>query len=377
MTAVSGLLAVATAGDPLADAVVTELDLYGPRARRALGSGLRQGLAGLDERPPEAVAALLGEAESTPSHIDPLLLHRGDTVTLSVPPMWFQLCSVPSALTHSFASPAVARTLAANGDPLSAATRRLAETGVWARQALRPGGLLRGAPGYVATVQLRLLHARTRLAGHDGSPAAAESPMTQADMARTWLGFTLLAYRALAAVGIDITAEEEHRLYQYWSRVAQLLGIDESLHQGVTSHVAARQLYELLGSATPTPDATSRALTAGMIEAQARAMAGVPGAVLDREQVRAVVRRVLREAFGEEEAERLGIPAPATTDLMPLIGRLNRQARYWQTFSPASAGEARRRAIEGPGPELIAAVAATTDVHRAPVSAHRESSLAA
>ncbi|MFC4471824.1 hypothetical protein ACFPH6_46325 [Streptomyces xiangluensis] len=35
---------------------------------------------------------------------------------------------------------------------------------------------------------------------------------------------------------------------------------------------------------------------------------------------------------------------------------LHRQAHYWQTYSPASSHEARRRALEGPAPELRAAV---------------------
>ncbi|MFI8836365.1 hypothetical protein ACIGPN_36115 [Streptomyces afghaniensis] len=75
-----------TAGDPLADAVIAELDLYGPKARQALDTGLRKGLAGLDDRPPKAVAALLKRVETTPSWVDPLMLHRGDAVSLSSRP---------------------------------------------------------------------------------------------------------------------------------------------------------------------------------------------------------------------------------------------------------------------------------------------------
>jgi hypothetical protein len=66
---------------------------------------------------------------------------------------------------------------------------------------------------------------------------------------------------------------------------------------------------------------------------------------------------VLRRAFGAERGDRLGIPTvSAATDPMPLISRLNRQARYWQTYSAASAHEARRRALRDPGPELKSAV---------------------
>ncbi|MFF5982075.1 oxygenase MpaB family protein [Streptomyces olindensis] len=349
-----------TAGDPLADAVIAELDLYGPKARQALDAGLRKGPAGLDERPPEAVAALLKQVETTPSWVDPLMLHRGDTVSLSVPPLWFGLCVITSALAHTYASPATARLLMRTDRPTPTVSRRLAETGVWARQTIRPGGLLRGGPGYVATVEARLRHARMRAASlTDWDMGVPGLPIGQLDMARTWLGFTLTAFKALAAVGIDITAEEESHLYRYWSYVAHLLGLDERLYEDVTDHAGARRLQDLLNTMTAAPDDTSRAATAAMIGAQAHATAHAPGAVLSEEQLEDLIHCVLRRSLGNTAADRLGIPhVPAATDLMPLISTLNRQARYWQTFSPASAQAARRRAAEQPGPESqpIAAV---------------------
>ncbi|MFI5555671.1 hypothetical protein [Streptomyces sp. NPDC051738] len=132
-----------TCGDPLADAVVAELDRLGTPARQALDAGLRHGpagLDGLDEPPPDAVAALLEHLESGPSRVDPLMLHRGDVVSLSVPPLWFGLCSITSALAYISASPDVARLLTLAGRPADTASRRLVETGVWARQTIRPGG---------------------------------------------------------------------------------------------------------------------------------------------------------------------------------------------------------------------------------------------
>ncbi|MPY64625.1 oxygenase MpaB family protein [Streptomyces spongiae] len=356
-----------TAGDPLADAVIAELDILGPRARQALDAGLRHGLAGLGERPPEAVAALLKQVETPPPRIDPLLPHRGDAVSLSVPPMWFGLCSITSALTYVHASPAVARRLPRTDRPADMATRGLAETAAWARQTIRPGGLLRGGPGQMATVQIRLRHARMRARSlQEWDTGVSGLPVGQLDMARTWLGFTLVAFQALAAVGIDTTPDEERRLYQYWSYVAHLLGLDERLWKGVTDHAGARRLRNLLDTMTPAPDENSTALTATMVDAQARAMAAAPGAVLSEDQLRALIHSVLRRTFGENTADRLGIPLAATTDLLPLIGKLNREARYWQTFSPASAGEARRRALAGPGPELISAVLPSPTANRRP-----------
>lgn len=347
-----------TTGDPLADAVIAELDHHGAQARRALDAGLRNGLASLTEPPPTAVAALLGQLETPPSWLDPLMLHRGDVATLSVPPLWFGLCSLTSALAHTYASPATARALTRTGRATDMAARRLAENGVWVRQAARPGGLLRGGPGYLATVEIRLQHARMRAtAVEDWDMGAPGLPIGRLDMARTWLGFTLVAFQALEAVGIGMNPEEERYLYQYWSYVAHLLGLDESLHQDVGDHADARRLLDLLDSTTPRPDENSRLLTTAMVDAQARAMAGTPSVDLSEEQLRHLIHSVLRRTFGEERGDQLGIPAvPSATDLIPLISQLNRQARYWQTYSPASAHEARRRALEGPGPQLKAAV---------------------
>ncbi|MET9788995.1 oxygenase MpaB family protein [Streptomyces canus] len=352
------LLTLLTAGDPLADAVIAELDLHGTRARKALDSGLENGLASLDDEPPTAVAALLRQLETTPSWVDPLMLHRGDVVSLSVPPTWFTLCSITSALAHTYASPATARQLARTGSPTAMATPRLAAAGVWARQTIRPGGLLRGGPGYLATVQVRLRHARMRArALKDWDTGVEGLPAGRLDLTRTWLGFTLVAFQSLAAVGIDISSEEERHLYRYWSYVAHLLGLDESLPKKPADHDDARRLQSLLDAMTPAPGEDSRLLIAAMVDAQARATAGTPGVDMAEEQLRFLMHSVLRRAFGAEPGLRLGIPVvSAATDLMPLISRLNRQARYWQTYSAASAHEARLRALRSPGPELKSTV---------------------
>ncbi|WP_228472610.1 oxygenase MpaB family protein [Streptomyces cyaneochromogenes] len=328
-----------TAGDPLADAVVEELDRLGTPARQALDRGLRHGMTGLDgldEAPPDAVVALLEHLENGPCRVDPLTLHRGDVVSLSVPPLWFGLCSITSALAYTSASPDTARLLTLAGRPADTASRRLVETGVWARQTIRPGGLLRGGPGYLATVRMRLLLARMRTSALEcgWDSAAWGLPISQADLARTWLGFTLVSFEALAAVGIAAGRAEERYLYGYWSYVAHLLGLDQSVHGEVADHAGARRVRDLLDSGTAAPDENVRALTSAMVDAQARAMAGAPGAVLSEEQVRALIHSVLRGAFGDEPGERLGIPAPAPTDLMPLIGKLNARRATGRTSPP-------------------------------------------
>src|SRR5260221_6976070 len=138
-------------GDPLTDAVIVEMDALGKEGRRILNAGLADGMESLTERPP-AITALLQQLETMPAWVDPDMLGRGEVVALSISPFWYVLCAIPSALVHTYASPAIARLLTQTGRLTTMAPRPLAETAMWAGRAPMPVGLLRGAPGYQATV---------------------------------------------------------------------------------------------------------------------------------------------------------------------------------------------------------------------------------
>src|SRR3981081_2673927 len=57
-------------GDPLADAVIVEMDALGKEGRRILNAGLADGLADLTERPP-ATTALLQQLDTHTARVDP------------------------------------------------------------------------------------------------------------------------------------------------------------------------------------------------------------------------------------------------------------------------------------------------------------------
>src|SRR5260370_5488196 len=63
-------------GDPLADAVIVEMDALRKEGRRILNAGLADGLECLTERPP-AITAVLHQLETTPAWVDPAILGRG------------------------------------------------------------------------------------------------------------------------------------------------------------------------------------------------------------------------------------------------------------------------------------------------------------
>jgi hypothetical protein len=328
-------------GDPLADAVIVEMDALGKEGRRILNAGLADGLQSLTERPP-AITALLQQLETMPAWVDPDRLGRGEVAALSVSPFWYVLSAIPSALVHTYASPAIARLLIQTGRLTTMAPRRLAETGMWAGQATMPGGLLRGAPGYQATVQVRLLHARMRCSAlkHGWDQAEWGVPISQVDVARTWLDFTLTPSQALAALGIELTQAEQNSLYQYWHYIAYLLGVEDSFYRDVTDHDSARELRHLFDLTIGPPDENSRALTAAMVGAQADLLASVPQPLMPRAEFCDLIHGMLRRSFGDDRADQLGIPVSSAAPFLVMIALANSEARRWQTFTPQSAARA-------------------------------------
>src|SRR5258706_9107551 len=113
-----------SAGDPLADAVIVEMDTLGKEGRRILNAGLADGLESLTERPP-AITALLQQLETMPAWVDPDMLGRGEVAALSVSPRWYELPAIGSALWHPSASPALAMFLTQPGQPTTQAPRAL------------------------------------------------------------------------------------------------------------------------------------------------------------------------------------------------------------------------------------------------------------
>jgi hypothetical protein len=220
----------------------------------------------------------------------------------------------------------------------------LAETGMWAGQATMPGGLLRGASGYQATVQVRLLHARIRSSAlkHGWDTTEWGVPISQVDVARTWLDFTLTPFRALAALGIELKETEQHSLYQYWHYIAYLLGLEDSFYRDVTDHNSARELGHLFDLTIGAPDENSRALTTAMVGAQVELLASAPQPLMPRAEFSDLIHGILRRTFGDDLADQLGIPVSSAAPFLVMIALANSETRRWQTFTPQSAAQALR-----------------------------------
>ncbi|MFJ9553875.1 oxygenase MpaB family protein [Nocardiopsis sp. NPDC101807] len=327
-------------GDPLADAVVAEFDAHGRSARTALQRGLAEGRASVPDAPP-AVDALLAHAEAVPAWVSRELLEQGDRPSLAVPFHWRSLAFSVGSLTHTYSSPSIARLLVGTGRLTSTAPRRLAETGLWNASAILPGGLLPGASGLVQTVQVRLLHARVRASatGHGWDADRWGTPINQADVARTWLDFTVVPFKLLEGIGYRLTEEEQSLLYRYWWYVGRLLGLDEEFFLGIEDHEQAGELLDLLDSTSAAPDENSRKLVGALFDAAGANLASAPQSPMDGAGWRDLMH-ALAHRFHGVNAVAMGIPESPFTAVLPLIAAGEAKARSYQLQVPGALRQA-------------------------------------
>jgi hypothetical protein len=334
------MLRALQAGDPLADAVIVEFDELGRSARAALQRGLAEGRTSVPDAPP-AVDALLAHAETVPGWDSPERLDEGDRTSLAVPPHWRGLAFAGGSLAHTYRSPAIARLLVGTGRLTSTAPRRLAETGLWNASVVLPGGLRRGAPGYVQTVQVRLLHARVRASAmaHGWDTGQWGVPINQADVARTWLDFTVVPFTFLEGIGYRLTGEEQSHLYRYWWYVGRLLGLDEDFFLGTEDHARAGELLDLLDSTSAAPDENSRALVGALFDAATTNLAAVPRSPMNAAGWRDLLNALAGRYHGEA-APALGIEESPVSAVLPLLAAGEAKARRYQLQVPGAVQEA-------------------------------------
>jgi ER-bound oxygenase mpaB/B'/Rubber oxygenase, catalytic domain len=302
-----------TTGDPLADAVVSDMHDRHPQARQAVQLGIRNGLDSLVD-PPDSVAAFLIDTERLPDYADDDLLDRGSAPFFTMPPAVHLISLSAGALIRVYESPSIAAVLTSTGRLVDGADRRIRETGKWVATAMLPGSLRAGQPGYEATLQVRLLHANmrrlVRSRGYD--ERAYGTPINQVDLARTWMDFTVTSLQAEASMGFGLTTSETTTLYRYWWLVGHLLGIDARLIEGISSNEQARRVDELLQALTGPliPDsATLAAATLDSITGELHDALKLPESIASK-----ALSALARRFHGHAIADELGIETSSTAD---------------------------------------------------------------
>ncbi len=339
------LIELSQMGDPLADAIIQEIEDLGPDVGRNLKLGITQGLAAL-QNPPPALQAFLSTTELLPTWVDIARLNRGSDAYLSIGNTWILLSLGPGSLTHTYSSPSIAHILVQTGNLTKMAYQRLIETGIWNVKSVLPGGLNCGAEGYIHNLQVRLLHARVRktLLKRGWDSQAAGSPINQIEMVRTWLDFTYVPFGALQRFGITFTSDELTDLYHFWQYIAHLLGIDERIYRDIVDQKSGEELLALIDSTSEGANEDSRVLTQAMIKAVA-AILQLTVKVSDQIAYD-LVSAVTRHLHGNTLADQLGVKRTWLSALMPVLILANRIQRLWERRNSAARQKAIARTVQ-------------------------------
>lgn len=343
-------------GDPLADAVIQVFDGIGAASSRDLNRGIIEGAQAVSDAP-SALHEFLAETEHRPAWVEPERLRRGAEAYLTIGNLWITLSLSTGSLIHTYSSASIARVLVKTGNLTKMAQRRLIETGAWLMTSVLPNAMERGAPGYVHNLQVRLLHARVRtgLQKRGWDVGTQGMPISQIEMARTWLDFTYVPFTAVEKFGITFSPAEIADLYHFWQYLAYLLGIDARLYRDITDNTKAQAWLELIDSAMEPANADSIALTEAMLKTLASLLHTILR--LPESFTFDLASAITRRLHGDALADQLGVKRTWVSRLMPLLVAQNRLQRARLQRDPI----ARRNAIDYTIEEFQSRLATITD----------------
>jgi hypothetical protein len=220
-------------GDPLADAVAEWMLRLGPGrtwpvVEQALAAG-PEALGGPLEVPP-ALRHFVSLAHSKPAWLDERRLRRGARVLQASGRLGMMVLR-DAALMAGYQASAINQTLLRTGQLQRGAPQRLAETGQWWLACTEDGGMQAGAPGFVMSLKVRLMHALVRVrlaAAPDWDHEHLGVPINQLDMQATYLAFSTVQLLGLRLIGDWISQRDGDAVMHLWRYVGWLMGVDEA-----------------------------------------------------------------------------------------------------------------------------------------------------
>ncbi len=287
--------------DPLADAVIEDLVGLPRLEQEALVARLLSPTPG---QLPASLSVFHDWLSQTPLWFDEARSDAGGAVLIRTG-LLSGLVLAFKSLVLGYCAPAGNKPLAFSGRLTGGDVgRRLAETARFVEAVSQPRGLRFASPGFVATVRVRLIHARVRHALlHSTLWRAGDwgAPINQYDMAGTVLLFSSMLIQGLRQLGAQVSDAEEDSTLHQWRRVGHLMGVEDELL--CTSPAEARSLWALLEATQGAPDRDSRRLTQALI--QSGGERGAPQRAIDFGYA------ISRHLIGPGYADALGLPHSA------------------------------------------------------------------
>ena len=298
-------------GDQRADeAVKRYFDELGMLPADPLAAIARSGAPGLSDEEASGTGQFVRELEPWPGWVDRGLVERGQRVFGTwglefVAALW--MAALPTTYACPFGAEPLVRTARLTQNP----KRRYVETGQMIIDAMAPGALDPGRPGYSSVRHVRLMHAAVRhvLTHPEDLPAsrgvhvepwdmAYGLPLNQEDLLGCLLAFSILSIRSLGQTGVVLDDEDAEAYVHVWNLIGYQIGIRPDLLP--ISAADATGIANTIFDRQRAPSDAGRELTAS-------AIACLQG-MLVLKRLRGLPASGMRHYLGADVADMLAVP---------------------------------------------------------------------
>ena len=321
-----------TIGDPLADAMIVDLEALGAKRSTKLIGLCMAGKGGEALRnAPASVRDFFEHCAEPPPWLDMpgflpgcRMFHRNIPLVLAG--------MVGGVLVEGF-STNIAKSFFITGRLRDQGVRRLKQNNRHMLEIFMPGGMDVYNDGWTHSVRVRLVHAKVRYLltrSDDWNEDELGTPVSAAH-----LGFAIVAFSArllnyLKKLGASFNKEEARSFMAVWRYSGYLMGIPETiLYRDLED---ALEIYRIGRLCEPSPSMESIALASSLLNS-APLVAGVTES--DKRQMLAGdIAQVSRALVGKELADELMIPESTTFGILWKLRMLNRFRRWEERLIP-------------------------------------------
>jgi hypothetical protein len=315
---VDRLGAFLTRVDPLADAVVADIDSM-KGGFKLFERIAREGIARAPQAP-DSFHAFFEAVERTPLWVDWSVVDGGGEVLLRAGLLGGLVLALKS-LVLGYTSPGGNKPLVWSGRLKEQAAGRLNETAKFVHATITPGAMRPHRQGWEITLKVRLMHAHVRRmilkTGRWNDDWGA--PINQHDMLGTSLLFSVAVLQGLRTLGVRIPAGAADAYMQLWRFSGWLIGMEPELL--VATEAEGERVVEVIAATQADPDEDSHSLTRALLDAPVR-LATTPREIERAKRLRQFSSAMCRELIGDARADALGVPGNTWRFSLPIMRRL-------------------------------------------------------
>ena len=330
-------------GDPLADAVIADLDgLDHGETARLIGAAIEQQEDVL-HKAPQSLQRFVHEVHTVPAWYDRSVAEHGCRVFLRNSDQ-FLAAFAGGAIVEGFTT-RISKSFAVTGRMIDDGVRRLKQNLRHLLDIFLPRGVEPSGDGWKLTLRIRMVHAKARvlLAGsEEWEHDAWGAPVSAAHTALAAAAFSARLIQLAEKLGAAFDNDDDREAFMaVWCYDAWLMGVPDRLL--FHNQADGLRLFEVGTACEPQPDEDAIAL-ANCIINSAPVVVGVTEPV-ERAKFARYVYQVARELVGDATADDLKFPPRRALPVLPWLRMQERVKRGIGRTVPIISKLQRRRSF--------------------------------